>query len=64
MVENLSIKDFIVLFENDLRKEKQLQDYLNSKTKEELVAHILDDLTSEDPSTDEEENGNEAELGY
>jgi len=60
--ENLSIKDVVTLFENDLRTEEQLKGYLDVKTKEELIKHILTDITEEDGG---EEDGNaDSDLEY
>lgn len=62
MTDKNSIKDVVTLFENDLRDEKQLIEFLDSKTKDELVKHILAELGNEEGS--EEEDGTDTELEY
>jgi len=57
--ENLSIKDVVTLYENDLRTELQLKGYLGTKSKEELIEHILRDVIDEDGETEDGEDGEE-----
>jgi len=44
MADELSIKDVITLFNNELRTEAQLKEKLSSSSKEALVDYIMADL--------------------
>jgi|AntAceMinimDraft_16_1070373.scaffolds.fasta_scaffold1227421_1 uncharacterized membrane protein YukC len=63
MADDLSIKDIITLFNNDLRSEVQLKEKLSSSEKQVLIDYIVEDLKEVDLEG-EDGTGTESDLEY
>jgi len=63
MADELSIKDIITLFNNDLRSEVQLKEKLSSSEKQVLIDYIVEDLKEVDLEG-EDGTGTESDLEY
>jgi len=68
MADELSIKDVITLFNNELRTEAQLKEKLSSSSKEALVDYIMADLlegmNDDDLDLTEDSDDRSNELEY
>ena len=65
----LSIKDVITLFENDLRTKEEVEKILDKYEKKDLIEYILqeNDLDESDDFAEDEDAGNdraEGEFGF
>ena len=62
MADDLSIKDIITLFNNDLRTEVQLKAKLTASDKETLIDYIMEDLKEVD--LEDEDGSTDSDLEY
>ena len=63
MSKDLTIKELIVLFENELRSKDEVSKELNEKTKEDLILYILEENSLED-GVDTEDSEDGSDLQY
>lgn len=68
MSNDLSIKDLVVLFENNLRTKEEFKKHLEAKSKEDLIDYIAVEVISEydalDAIEDENEGQDESDFDY
>jgi len=65
MTEDLTIGDYVVLFENNKRTKEQFKAVLEKYSKEDLTNYIIESVIDENNDEDYEDDDREPnELGY
>ena len=68
MADEISIKDIVTLFQNELRTKEQLESKLLSSSKEDLAKYIIDELEMDDMDnsdlTEETDGNSESNFDY